>query len=151
MHIGQGSLGVTILAEIDPKRSFNMARIGPRDTAPELAVRRALHRMGYRFRLHYPHLPGKPDSSSPSPQGDFSDFDGCFWHRHQACRIRLHTQNQDSKFWTAKFEANVARDHRVERQLREMGWTVKVVWECETRDPATLEASLRQVLSERHT
>ena len=138
---------MTTLTDVDPKRSSNMARIGPRDTAPELAVRSVLHRMGYRFRLHQPDLPGKPDVVLPRHRTIFL-IHGCFWHHHPACRFAYMPKTRVD-FWDAKFKANVIRDRKVERQLREKGWTVQVIWECETRDQAALKKLLRRALSER--
>ena len=124
-----------------------MARIGPRDTAPELAVRSALHRMGYRFRLHRPDLPGKPDIVLPRHRTIFL-IHGCFWHRHPGCRFACSPKSR-TEFWEDKFRRNVARDQRVEHELRERGWTVQVIWECETRDNAVLERLLLAVLRKR--
>lgn len=131
-------------AEIDPRRSANMAKIGPRDTGPELAVRRTLHRLGYRFRLHRRDLPGKPDVVLPRHRTIFL-IHGCFWHRHPGCRFAYSPKSRVD-FWEGKFQRNVARDRKVEQELREQGWTVQVVWECETRDPAALETKLRHLL-----
>lgn len=122
-----------------------MARIGPRNTAPELAVRRALHRMGYRFRLHRRDLPGKPDIVLPRLRTIFL-IHGCFWHRHPGCRFAYSPKSR-TVFWERKFERNVIRDQKVEQQLRDAGWTVYTIWECETRDPAALADRLRQMLS----
>lgn len=121
-----------------------MARIGQKDTEPELAVRRLLHRMGYRFRLHRADLPGRPDVVLPRHRTIFL-IHGCFWHRHPGCRFAYEPKSR-TEFWRSKFERNVARDRKVERQLREGGWTVQVIWECETRDAAALEHRLRRVL-----
>jgi len=136
---------MTITTEIDPKRSANMARIGPRDTVPELAVRRALHRMGYRFRLHRRDLPGKPDVVLSRLRTIFL-IHGCFWHRHPGCRFAYSPKSRTA-FWEGKFERNMIRDQKVEQQLRDAGWTVHTIWECETRDPAVLADRLRQMLS----
>ena len=126
------------------QRSANMARIGQRNTSPELAVRRALHRMGYRFRLHRRDLPGTPDVVLPRHKTIFL-VHGCFWHRHSHCRF-AYTPKSHVDFWKAKFEANVVRDQRVERELRNMGWVVRIIWECETRDLTALEDELRLAL-----
>jgi DNA mismatch endonuclease, patch repair protein len=128
--------------EIDPKRSAMMARIGSRDTAPELAVRRALHQMGYRFRLCRRDLPGRPDVVLPRHRMIFL-VHGCFWHRHSGCRFAYMPKSR-VEFWKAKFKANVARDRRVLRELQDRGWTVQVIWECETHDPAGLDRNLRR-------
>jgi len=103
--------------------------------------------MGYRFRLHQPDLPGKPDVVLPRHRTIFL-IHGCFWHHHPACRFAYMPKTRVD-FWDAKFKANVIRDRKVERQLREKGWTVQVIWECETRDQAALKKLLRRALSER--
>lgn len=130
---------------IDPKRSANMARIGRRDTAPELAVRRVLHAMGYRFRLHRRDLPGTPDVVLPRHRMIFL-IHGCFWHRHPGCRF-AYTPKSRVAFWVGKFQTNVARDRKVLSALEGLGWKVHVIWECETRDPAVLNLRLREALS----
>lgn len=119
-----------------------MARIGSRDTAPELAVRRALHRMGYRFRLCRPDLPGRPDVVLPRYRMIFL-VHGCFWHRHSRCRFAYMPKSR-VEFWRAKFEANVTRDRKVRRELQDRGWTVQIIWECETQDPVKLDSRLRK-------
>jgi DNA mismatch endonuclease (patch repair protein) len=119
-----------------------MARIGPRDTAPELAVRRALHRLGY-FRVHRRDLPGKPDVVLPRHRTIFL-IHGCFWHRHPGCRFAYMPKSR-VEFWKNKFDGNIARDSKVIRELQERGWTVQVIWECETHDPG-LDRRLREAL-----
>lgn len=133
-----------VLADVDPKRSANMAKIGPRNTVPELAVRRALHRMGFRFRLHRSELPGRPDVVLPRHRTIFL-IHGCFWHRHVGCRFAYLPKTR-VEFWTRKFQRNVHRDGIVERELERLGWKVAVIWECETRDPQKLDQRLRGVL-----
>lgn len=130
--------------EIDPVRSAMMARIGPKDTTPELTVRRALHRLGYRFRVHRKDLPGTPDIVLPRLRTIFL-VHGCFWHRHPGCRF-AYTPKSRMEFWRTKFETNVDRDSRVLRDLQERGWTVQVIWECETRDEEGLDHRLRRSL-----
>jgi len=129
---------------IDPKRSAMMARIGPRDTAPELTVRRTLHRLGYRFRLHRKDLPGRPDITLPRHRVVVL-VHGCFWHRHPDCRY-AYTPKSRVEFWTKKFQQNVERDARVQRELEARGWTVLTVWECETFDTDRLDTRLRKLL-----
>jgi DNA mismatch endonuclease (patch repair protein) len=123
---------------IDPARSAQMARIKARDTKPEMIVRRALHAAGLRFRLHYRHLPGKPDIVLPSRR--IAIFvHGCFWHRHSQpdCKLaRLPKSRLD--FWLPKLEGNRERDARNEAALREAGWDVRVIWECELAQPTKL-------------
>ena len=117
---------------VDPRRSALMARIGPKDTAPELVVRRLLHSSVYRFRLHFRTLPGRPDIVF-TRRAKVIFVHGCFWHRHAGCaRATLPKTRRD--FWQTKFDANVARDARNEAELKSLGWQVMVVWECETRN-----------------
>ena len=122
------------------KRSDIMSRIGGRDTAPEVAVRRIAHRLGFRFRLHRRNLPGTPDIVFPRHQAVVF-VNGCFWHRHAGCRYAYEPKSR-TQFWTKKFEGNVARDARNHAALRRLGWRVLVIWECETRDPGTVAARL---------
>jgi DNA mismatch endonuclease, patch repair protein len=135
------------LVRIDPKRSAMMARIGPRDTAPELAVRRSLHRLGYRFRLHRRDLPGCPDITLPRHKL-IVFVHGCFWHRHPGCRFAYMPKSR-VEFWKSKLEGNAARDQRVRHALEHQGWTVLVVWECETQGPEALDRHLRKLLKSR--
>ncbi len=124
-----------------------MARIGPKNTAPELAVRHILHRLGTRFRLHRTDLPGKPDIVLPSRKLALL-VHGCFWHRHAGCPYAYMPKTR-IEFWSAKFDRNVARDRVVRRQLTKLGWRVQVIWECDTWDLAALEHRLRKVLARR--
>lgn len=107
-----------------------MAGIRTRDTAPELSVRRIAHRMGLRFRLHRKDLPGRPDLVFSRHR--LAVFvHGCFWHQHDGCRF-AHVPKSRVAFWVDKFAKNVARDRRNIESLRELGWRVGVIWECET-------------------
>lgn len=126
------------------QRSRNMARIGSRDTAPEMAVRRLLHARGYRYRLHAANLPGKPDIVfSARRRAVF--VHGCYWHRHQGCRYAF-TPATRPDFWLKKFAANVERDARVIEALSRQGWRVLVIWSCETQTPDGLAAKLTHFL-----
>jgi DNA mismatch endonuclease (patch repair protein) len=120
-----------------------MSRIRGRDTAPELALRRALHRRGLRYRLHDAKLPGRPDIVFPSRRAVVF-VHGCFWHRHDGCRIAT-TPKSNTAFWQAKFDRNVERDLRNCERLGELGWTVIVVWECELSTPAKAAAAAEKV------
>ena len=121
-----------------------MSRVGGRDTKPELVVRRAIHRMGFRFRLHRRDLAGTPDIVLPRHK--LAIFvHGCFWHRHAGCRHST-TPKTRTTFWTAKFDANVKRDRRNVVALEHTGWTVATVWECQTRRPESLGAVLAEIL-----
>lgn len=112
-------------------RSRNMARIRGRDTLPELKVRRALHARGFRYRVHRRDLPGRPDLVFPR-YGIAVLVHGCFWHGHDCRRGTRPASNRD--FWDAKLDANVTRDRRAERDLIALGWTVRVIWQCELED-----------------
>jgi len=126
------------------ERSRLMARVKHEDTQPELIVRRILHRMGYRFRLHRRDLPGKPDIVLPKLKAAVF-VNGCFWHGHKNCRLgRLPKSNVP--FWQAKISANIKRDRTVATQLREHGWNVKVVWACQAANLGRLESMLQKFL-----
>ena len=118
------------------RRSWNMSRIRGRDTKPELVVRKLLHEMGYRFRLHRADLPGRPDIILPRHK-TVVFVHGCYWHRHPGCRF-AYTPKSRQSFWNAKFTSNVARDQRNQRDLTEAGWRVIVIWECQTTDRVAL-------------
>lgn len=128
-------------------RSWNMSRIKGSDTNPELRVRSLLHGMGYRFRLHRRDLPGTPDIVLPKLRTAIF-VHGCFWHRHPRCRY-AYTPKSRVEFWQAKFSANVERDRRKLRALRNAGWRVIVVWECETMDSYALSSRLQTAIDAR--
>jgi DNA mismatch endonuclease (patch repair protein) len=124
-----------------------MSRVRNKDTKPEKLVRSLLHRLGYRFRLHNNKLPGKPDILLPRHKKAIF-VHGCFWHRHGVCRpLSIPENNPD--FWRKKFEDNIRRDSEKLAALREAGWDVFVVWECETKDRAKLERRLRSFMKKR--
>lgn len=127
-------------------RSALMARIGPKDTKPEMVVRRIAHALGCRFRLQRRDLPGTPDLVFPR-LGKVIFVHGCFWHRHPGCK-KTSMPKTRVEFWTRKFESNVERDARKERELRQMGWDVTIIWECETRDTEKLTFRLASWLSQ---
>jgi DNA mismatch endonuclease (patch repair protein) len=108
-----------------------MSRIRSRDTQPELLVREALYRAGFRYRLHRADLPGKPDIVLPKYR--IAIFvHGCFWHQHRGC-IDCSNPKTNSAYWRPKLIANVKRDHKYQRLLRKLGWTSIVIWECDAR------------------
>lgn len=121
--------------------SERMRRVRQRDTAPELKVRRALHRLGLRFRLHRRDLPGSPDIVLPKLRTAIF-VHGCFWHRHQNCP-RTTTPKTRTRFWSDKFEDNMNRDKRNTVALERSGWRVAIIWECETRCELDLTARLK--------
>lgn len=124
-------------------RSALMARIRGKNTAPELVVRRLLHRLGYRFRLHRKDLPGKPDIVLPGRRTAIF-VHGCFWHAH-GCKIGRPPKSR-SEFWLPKLERNRARDAENEAALESKGWSVLTLWQCEVRDPALVETRLVDAL-----
>lgn len=121
-------------------RSRMMAAIRGKDTKPELALRRALHARGFRFRLHSTAVHGRPDLVLPKYRAVVF-VHGCFWHRHEGCRYTT-TPSSRQEFWQGKFDANVARDRAVREQLLKDGWRVATVWECALRKPDQIVASI---------
>jgi DNA mismatch endonuclease, patch repair protein len=127
------------------KRSEVMARVGTKNTKPELLVRSLLHKMGYRFRLHRKDLPGSPDIVLPKYRTVIF-VHGCFWHRHPGCR-RATTPKNNFEYWERKFDRNKERDEKAKSALGERGWNVLTVWECETtRNGVGLAGKLAETL-----
>lgn len=120
-----------------------MARIGSKNTAPELTVRRLLHGLGYRFRLHRRGLPGTPDIVFPGRRRAIF-VHGCFWHGH-GCRIGKPPKSRP-EFWAPKLDRNKARDEENCDALRRAGWDVAVVWQCEVKEKETLVRRLEDFL-----
>lgn len=110
------------------RRSWNMSRIRSRDTTPELVVRRLLHRLGFRFRLHNAKLPGKPDLVLSRHRTTIF-IHGCFWHQHEGC-IDCSKPATNSGYWAPKLRRNVERDAHTQSLLKIAGWKVIVIWEC---------------------
>ena len=127
-------------------RSERMSRIRSQDTKPELALRKALHRFGFRFRLHDRHLPGKQDIVLPKNRTVIF-VHGCFWHRHKGCKIAT-TPKSNTKFWIEKFDRNVARDARNSSELAIEGWRVIIAWECDLSSPAKVLAKATELAEE---
>ena len=126
------------------QRRFAMSRIPSRDTGPELAVRRLLHSLGYRYRLHRRDLPGTPDIYFPSRKKAIF-VHGCFWHGHRSCkRSKLPATRRD--IWKKKIEKNRARDRQVLVQLDQQGISTFVTWQCELRDLSALQSRLTKFL-----
>jgi DNA mismatch endonuclease, patch repair protein len=140
-----------MLSQVDTlnpiQRSAVMARVRGRDTQPELRVRRLLHRMGYRYRLHSKNLPGKPDLVFSSRR-KVVFVHGCFWHRHRNC-VLARLPKSRKNFWLPKLEGNRLRDARRLRELRKLGWTPMVVWECQLRNTKALARRLTAFLGGR--
>ncbi len=127
------------------KRSAVMRRVKGRDTGPEMSVRRALTRLGARYRLHRGDLPGKPDVVMAGRR--LAIFvHGCFWHGHDCARgARVPKQNRD--YWLGKVGRNRTRDAASREALVALGWRVETIWECELKDAAALEARLTLLLT----
>ena len=113
------------------QRSYNMSRITSGNTKPEMIVRKLVHSMGYRYRLHRKDLLGKPDLVFPKLK-KIIFVHGCFFHMHN-CRYGQVTPKTNAEFWKNKRESNVERDIRNERQLNARGWSILNVWECMTK------------------
>jgi DNA mismatch endonuclease (patch repair protein) len=115
-------------------RSRMMAGIKGRDTQPELLIRKALHRQGFRYRLHYKSLPGKPDLVFPAYRAIIL-INGCFWHGHHCHLFKWPATRKE--FWKTKISANQARDVRNLAKYRELGWRTLVIWECALKGKAS--------------
>ena len=125
-----------------------MSKVHSENTAPEIAVRKTLFHMGYRYRLHRKDLPGTPDVVLPKYK-TVVFVNGCFWHGCPTCRHAKIRPKANSEYWNAKLDRNIQRDRENYRKLRQMGWKVIVVWECETKAQGMnqLQARLKEELS----
>jgi len=123
------------------RRSRNMTQIRSKNTAPELILRSALHRAGFRFRLHRKDLPGKPDAVLPLYRVAVF-VHGCFWHGHGCGSRKAHTPKSNTSYWGPKIAGNAARDRRARARLRALGWRPRVIWECR------IETGIRRLLKE---
>ncbi len=111
---------------------------------PEILVRRLVHGMGYRYRLHSPKLPGKPDLVFPR-LGKIIEVRGCFWHQHEGC-IDSHIPKSRRSYWRPKLKRNRERDEENLQKLKRLRWRVMIVWECEVEDLKSVAAKLRKFL-----
>ncbi|MGK8204359.1 very short patch repair endonuclease [Burkholderia cenocepacia] len=130
-------------------RSALMSKVRGKNTRPELVVRSALHRCGFRFRLHVGNLPGRPDIVLPR-WNTVIFVHGCFWHRHQGCKLTTTPQTRTS-FWIGKFNKNKSRDTANKLALEEIGWKVMIIWECETRNPEGLVKAIQPLIDLRES
>lgn len=128
-------------------RSANMRAIRSKDMLPELAVRRLVHKLGYRFRLHRKDLPGKPDLVFASRR-KVVFVHGCFWHSHNCKAAHVPKSNLD--YWMPKLERTQARDVKNVASLTANGWESLIVWECETTDVRSLKRRLTAFLGGTH-
>lgn len=133
------------MKETPELRSRIMRAVKGSDTAPELAVRSMVHRLGFRFRLHRKDLPGKPDLVFPGPRKVIF-VHGCFWHGHDCARgARMPKAN--AEYWRGKIGRNVTRDAKHLAALKDAGWQTAIVWECELKDRGRLQRRLEGFLS----
>lgn len=138
---------VIVMDTLSPeKRSQIMGLVRSKNTRPEIAVRQVVHRLGYRFRLHRKDLPGKPDLVLPKWKTVIF-VHGCFWHRHPDCP-NTRTPKTNVEFWRAKFEDNVRRDRTSQELLKNAGWNVLIVWECEVKDIGRLGIKIKRFMDE---
>ena len=130
------------------RRSANMRQIKSKGMKPEMAVRRIVHSMGFRFRLHRMDLPGNPDLVFAGRHKAIF-VHGCFWHQHPGggCRL-VHAPRSNADYWQPKLARNVARDIEVQRALSNMGWQLMIVWECELRDQEGLANRIYNFLAD---
>ena len=125
-------------------RSWNMSRIKGKDTKIEVMVRQYLFQRGFRFRKNDKRYPGKPDVVLPKYKTVIF-VHGCFWHRHEGCKLTT-TPKTRTEFWEEKFKKNVENDKKHYAQLKELGWNVVVIWECELEKD--FEARMEKVIEE---
>jgi len=129
------------------RRSATMRAVHSRDTGPEIRVRQIVHGLRYRFRIHRVELPGKPDLVFPGPRKAIF-VHGCFWHQHQGCK-RATVPQSNTGYWSAKLRRNVERDATQIAALKESGWRVLVIWECELKNEGRMASRLRRFLRRR--
>lgn len=127
------------------KRSRMMAGIKGKNTRPEMVVRKMVHGMGFRYRLHRKDLQGSPDLVFPRLRKVIF-VHGCFWHRHPGCRF-AYTPKSNIQFWLKKLEANSRRDAQALKTLEALGWEILVVWECEVSNLPSLSRKLNSFLA----
>ncbi|MDD5111119.1 MAG: very short patch repair endonuclease [Candidatus Altiarchaeota archaeon] len=126
------------------KRSEIMSKVRGVDTKPELIVRRILWGMGFNYRLNVKTILGKPDIVLPRRRKVIF-VHGCFWHGHKGCR-RSKRPSSNTQFWNAKIGSNILRDRKYRRALKQQGWKVLTVWECQTKAPERLKRMLSKFL-----
>ncbi len=134
-----------VIHEVSEQRSRNMSAIKSKNTNPEITVRKLLHSMGYRFRLHKKDLPGSPDIVLPKYKTVIF-VHGCFWHRHQNCKYASNPKTR-REFWEKKFKENIERDKKTQEKLKNLGWKTKIVWECEIKKQDKLIKKLEDFLN----
>ena len=132
--------------KVSEQRSRNMSAIKSKNTKPEIKVRKVLHSMGYRFRLHSKNLPGSPDIVLPKSK-TIIFVHGCFWHRHENCKYAT-TPKTRQEFWNKKFKKNIERDLEIQENIKNIEWRSVVIWECETKNIDYLKEKIIDVFNE---
>jgi len=121
-----------------------MSLVAQKNTKPEMIVRKFLHSLGFRYRLHRKDLPGKPDIVLPKYK--LAIFvHGCFWHRHPGCK-KSTIPSTNREYWLKKFRDNIERDKKVQKELKELNWLPLVIWECETFDSDAIIEKIDDIL-----
>ena len=133
-----------VIHKVSEQRSRNMSAIKSKNTKPEIAVRKLLHSMGYRFRLHRKDLPGSPDILLPKYKTVIF-VHGCFWHRHENCKYASNPKTR-VEFWNKKFKDNILRDITNQERLKSLGLKSKIIWECETKNIEKLREKLIHIM-----
>jgi DNA mismatch endonuclease (patch repair protein) len=131
--------------KVSEQRSRNMSAIKSKNTKPEIKVRKLLHSMGYRFRLHSKDLPGSPDIVLPKYKTVIF-VHGCFWHRHENCKYAS-TPKTRKEFWNKKFTENKKRDSEIQEKIKILDWRSVVIWECETKNIENLRDKIIDVFN----
>lgn len=131
--------------ETEASVSRRMSQVKQRNTAPEVAVRKMLFRLGYRFRLHRNDLPGRPDIVLPRHKSVIL-VHGCFWHQHENCQ-RAQRPASNVNYWNEKLDRNTVRDRENVAKLNDLGWRVLIVWECELKSRDGVKEKLQAFLS----
>lgn len=123
------------MADVHSKetRSYNMSQIRSKDTKPEMLVRKFLHKNGFRYRLHVKDLPGKPDIVLPKYKTVIF-IHGCFWHGHEGCKYYVVPKTR-TEWWLHKIGTNIANDTNAEKALKDAGWNIIKIWECQLKRP----------------
>ena len=134
-----------VIHKVSEQRSRNMSAIKSKNTKPEIKVRKVLHSMGYRFRLHSKDLPGSPDIVLPKYKTVIF-VHGCFWHRHENCKYAS-TPKTRKEFWNKKFKENIKRDLEIQDKIKNLDWRSVVIWECETKNIEILREKIIDVFN----
>ena len=134
-----------VIHKVSEQRSRNMSAIKSKNTKPEIKVRKVLHSMGYRFRLHSKDLPGSPDIVLPKYKTVIF-VHGCFWHRHENCKYASNPKTRQ-EFWNKKFKENIKRDSEFQDKIKNLDWRSVVIWECETKNIGNLREKIIDVFN----